>query len=303
MKTLFRILFFITLVSCSMFEEKQEHQFIYGFENEDDITTENINKVKQIFTKRLGVFGNNFEISSLSEKDIMVKIKSNNLDKERVNNILINQGKLEFWECYNAKDVLPLIVMFKDSLNESPLQGLVMPSNYNYGAVLFNSKNTDADKVLKILNHDEVKSLVSKQFEYFKFLKGMSEPDGNIPYFAVKSNKNEKALVTGENITIASQGFDHIDRPAINIQMNEQGATNWEYLTGQAFSNQTKIAITLNDLVYSAPGVTTGPITGGNTQISGDYTLEEAQDLALILSASGSIPKLKLIEYTKLKKE
>ena len=96
-------------------------------------------------------------------------------------------------------------------------------------------------------------------------------------------------------ITDARQSFGYTDKPEIVIEMNNEGALIWERITGEAFKNNTKIAITLNDIVYSAPGVTSGPISGGRSSISGNFTLQEAQDLAIILSSQGSIPKLKLV--------
>ena len=68
--------------------------------------------------------------------------------------------------------------------------------------------------------------------------------------------------------------------PSVNMQMNSTGAKIWEEMTGNAFTQGSQIAIVLDDIVYSAPGVTTGPISGGSSEISGSFTVQEAQDLA-----------------------
>ena len=60
-------------------------------------------------------------------------------------------------------------------------------------------------------------------------------------------------------------------------------------MTGEAYQNQSQIAIVLDDIVYSAPGVTSGPIAGGRSQISGDFTVNQGQDLANVLRA-GKLP-------------
>jgi SecD/SecF fusion protein len=57
-------------------------------------------------------------------------------------------------------------------------------------------------------------------------------------------------------------------KPAVSMQMNGQGAKAWEELTGRAYT-KSNIAIVLDDVVYSAPGVSTGPISGGRSEISG----------------------------------
>ncbi|HBC03178.1 MAG TPA: protein translocase subunit SecDF, partial [Aequorivita sp.] len=63
----------------------------------------------------------------------------------------------------------------------------------------------------------------------------------------------------------------------------------WEQMTGNAYENQSQIAIVLDNIVYSAPGVTSGPIAGGRSQISGDFTVNQGQDLANVLRA-GKLP-------------
>jgi SecD/SecF fusion protein len=71
--------------------------------------------------------------------------------------------------------------------------------------------------------------------------------------------------------------------------VNGTGARIWEEMTGNAFTTGGQIAIVLDEIVYSAPGVTTGAIAGGNSEISGNFTLNEAIDLANVLRA-GKLP-------------
>jgi SecD/SecF fusion protein len=73
------------------------------------------------------------------------------------------------------------------------------------------------------------------------------------------------------------------------MQMNGVGAKKWEEMTGNAYTNQSQIAILLDNIVYSAPGVTSGPISGGRSQITGDFTIAQGQDLANVLRA-GKLP-------------
>lgn len=73
------------------------------------------------------------------------------------------------------------------------------------------------------------------------------------------------------------------------MQMNGKGAKIWEELTGKAFKDQSNIAIVLDNIVYSAPGVSKGPIAGGSSEITGNFTLNEATDLANVLRA-GKLP-------------
>src|SRR5690606_40217920 len=81
----------------------------------------------------------------------------------------------------------------------------------------------------------------------------------------------------------------NMNKPVVSMQMNAKGAKDWEILTGKAFNQQSNIAIVLDNIVYSAPGVTTGPIAGGSSSISGDFTVQETKDLANIIK-DGKLP-------------
>jgi SecD/SecF fusion protein len=73
------------------------------------------------------------------------------------------------------------------------------------------------------------------------------------------------------------------------MQMNGQGAKSWEELTGRAYTQKSNIAIVLDNIVYSAPGVSSGPISGGRSEISGSFDVTETKDLANVLRA-GKLP-------------
>ena len=87
----------------------------------------------------------------------------------------------------------------------------------------------------------------------------------------------------------AQQSYDARSNPAVSMQMNGKGAKAWEALTGKAYNERGNIAIVLDNIVYSAPGVSKGPISGGNSEITGEFTLNEAIDLANVLRA-GKLP-------------
>jgi SecD/SecF fusion protein len=73
------------------------------------------------------------------------------------------------------------------------------------------------------------------------------------------------------------------------MQMNGAGSKEWEKLTGNAYTQKSAIAIALDNVVYSAPGVTTGPIAGGRSEITGSFNVAETKDLANVLRA-GKLP-------------
>ena len=90
----------------------------------------------------------------------------------------------------------------------------------------------------------------------------------------------DKAKLEGEGVEDSRADYDEHGRPAIKMPMTPTGSRTWAKMTADNVNRP--IAIVLDDIVYSAPNVN-GPIEGGNSEISGNFTVEEAQDLASIL--------------------
>ncbi|HYK44982.1 MAG TPA: protein translocase subunit SecD, partial [Parafilimonas sp.] len=104
--------------------------------------------------------------------------------------------------------------------------------------------------------------------------------------YAIKTLDNGQAKLEGQHVTVARQDYDERGAPAISMQMDGEGTRIWAKMTAD---NKSKpIAIVLDNVVYSAPNVLNA-ITGGNSQITGNFTVEAAQDLANILQ-SGKLP-------------
>lgn len=148
----------------------------------------------------------------------------------------------------------------------------------------------DVDVVKNYLNSDEANAFLPADLKYTKFAFGIEDENNEfVNLYALKGNRDNKPELSGAVITDARQIYDEFSKPAVSMDMNLKGAKIWEEITGRAFNQQTQIAIVLDDIVYSAPGVTTGPISGGSSRITGDYSLSEAQDLANVLRA-GKLP-------------
>jgi SecD/SecF fusion protein len=109
-----------------------------------------------------------------------------------------------------------------------------------------------------------------------------------VQLIAVKKDRTGSiaAPLTGEVVSDARMDYDQTGRPEVSMSMNPSGARKWGKMTGANIGKQ--VAVVLDDVVYSDP-VVQSEITGGNTQISGNFTIEEAQDLAQVLKA-GKLP-------------
>lgn len=158
------------------------------------------------------------------------------------------------------------------------------------GPVVATFEAKDKDLIMSYLNMPQVRALLPADQRYVKFAFGIqSEGSEFVDLYALVGNRDNVPELSGGVITDARQAYNQLNRPSVSMQMNAKGAKIWEEMTGRAYTQQSQIAIVLDDIVYSAPGVTTGPISGGNSEISGSFTLNEAIDLANVLRA-GKLP-------------
>jgi SecD/SecF fusion protein len=105
--------------------------------------------------------------------------------------------------------------------------------------------------------------------------------------YAVRVPETGKAKVGGKDIKTASTGYDQTNgKITVDLSMTEEGADKWAMMTSDNVDRI--VAITMDDVVYSAPRVINA-ITGGNTQISGSFTIDDAKDLAGLLNG-GALP-------------
>lgn len=183
----------------------------------------------------------------------------------------------------------------KDSTNQKkedagPLLSLIQAPGMQGSPVLGYFNVSDTAKVNSYLKRPEIRNLLSGQLRYTRFAWGKLKKGSNLTeLYALRGNAQNIAPLSGNVVTGARDEFDQMGKPAVSMSMNTKGAKDWEELTGRAFTQKTNIAIVLDNIVYSAPGVSTGPISGGNSSITGDFTVAETKDLANILKA-GKLP-------------
>jgi len=248
-------------------------------------------------------------------------------DKERAIDLIGKTAQLEFWDAYKgeqlmgflgqANELLRDIVDTKDTavkdtttvdaaedkiadllgedpdsteVANNPLGKLIKGFGYQGGPIVAQFSITDKEEVMGYLNNPRVRALLPADQRYLKFAFGKPEKNSEIvDLYALKGNKDNIPELSGSVVTDARQDYGQTGIPTVSMQMNAKGAKIWEVMTGRANAQGTEIAIVLDNIVYSAPGVSTGAISGGNSSISGDFTLNEATDLANVLRA-GKLP-------------
>ncbi|NNT72774.1 protein translocase subunit SecDF [Flavobacterium sp. IMCC34852] len=161
---------------------------------------------------------------------------------------------------------------------------------------IVNTKDTAA--INGYLKRQEIRNLLpgDKRFAKFAWGKPVVSVDEKtkketttVELYALKGNKDNVAPLSGGVIVDARDTFDQMGKPAVSMQMNGAGANVWEKLTNNAYTQKSFIAIALDNVVYSAPGVTSGPIAGGRSEITGSFDVAETKDLANVLRA-GKLP-------------
>ncbi len=169
----------------------------------------------------------------------------------------------------------------------NPLLSRLSAPMYQDGCIIGLSHYNDTAAVNEMLASAEVKTLLPRDLKLAWGVKAIDNKEQYYELYALKvTNKNGQAAMTGEAVSNSSADFDNHGNPSVSMTMNTEGAREWAKLTKQNINRN--IAIVLDGYVYSAPNVQ-NEITGGNSQITGSFTVEDTQDLANVLE-SGKMP-------------
>ncbi|MBW8359814.1 MAG: protein translocase subunit SecD [Weeksellaceae bacterium] len=218
-------------------------------------------------------------------------------DIDRVKKMLQTSAKLQFWEIQQAQEVLPyfdhlstLIAAKGDSMGVAKTTNLMSLLQLNTMAAngVGNIKLSDTAAINKILNSQIAKDARPANIKYTQFMWGYKPDAGNennLVLYAIRGNAAQKAPVDGA-VETANIGYDDLGRVVVDMQMDSKGAKEWKTMTEKNVGKP--VAVTLDNVVYTAPNVNEA-IPSGRTQISGNFSQEEAQDLVNVLGA-GKLP-------------
>ena len=172
---------------------------------------------------------------------------------------------------------------------EHPLLAVLQVNSSGQGPVVAYANYKDTADINKYLSMKEIQGELPKDL---RLKWGVSayeyDPKGQtFELYAIRSTeRNGRAPLEGDVVVSAKDEYDQFGKPAVSMSMNTDGSRRWAQLTKQNIGKS--IAIVLDGYVYSAPNVNT-EITGGNSQITGHFTPEQAKDLANVLK-SGKMP-------------
>ena len=175
---------------------------------------------------------------------------------------------------------------------QNPLFSIFQPTQGNTLAVVGYANARDTAEVNKIIYSDLARQIFPAELKLRWGAKaedfGGQNTKGDIfELYALKiTEPSGRAPLEGDVITNGKDDFDQMGHPCVSMQMNSDGARRWSQITKQNIGKA--VAIVLDDAVYSAPRILT-QIDGGNSQITGNFTIEDTKDLANTLN-SGKMP-------------
>ena len=249
-------------------------------------------------------------------------------EPERVRKLLQGTASLEFWATYDAAEVEPFLVEANATLAEllaaveetpaveeaqaaetdvlaqelqqneaeadaammkqNPLFSVLQPSGARGNACIGYAHYADTAKINKYLAMPQIKGIFPPELKPMWTVKGSEWAGENIfELVAIKATSRDgKAPLDGGVVTDARVQYGNNGSPEVSMSMNAEGANTWARMTKDNIGRQ--IAIVLDGMVYSYPTVQS-EISGGSSQITGNFTVEEAEDLANVLK-SGKLP-------------
>ena len=290
---------------------------------------ESVDSAFGVLRKRIDKFGvTQPNIQKLGETGRILVELPGAKDVDRIKKLLQSTAQLEFWETYKIDEIGNFLMAANEALKKTEIKTTeikTVPKD-TLSALLTDKKdsvdtkkgnNPLLDKIIQqgggpvlgmfspkdtsvvggYLRRADIRSLLAPNQVYAKFVWGkpstLTDDKGKeidaVELYALKGNRDNVASMGGGVVTDAKDTFDQSGKPAVTMQMNGQGAKAWEELTGRAYTQKSSIAIVLDNIVYSAPGVSTGPISGGRSEITGNFEIAETKDLANVLRA-GKLP-------------
>ena len=185
----------------------------------------------------------------------------------------------------NAENAVDAAAIAK-AKKENPLLSILQPMQ-NQGCVVGYAHSRDLKQIDEYLAREEVKALLPRDLKLMWGVKAIDEDGKIFELYAIKSTqRNGRAPLEGDVIVSATDDYDNNGRPSVSMTMNSDGARRWAQLTKMNVGKP--IAIALDGYIYSAPNVI-NEITGGQSQITGQFTQEDTKDLANVLK-SGKMP-------------
>ena len=252
---------------------------------------------------QFGVVSPNIQVLQGKDGQILLELPGVK-DHERVRELLQRSANLEFYETYTVDQIANALSALYSRLNADTLYNAaplaaVLASQGNGATVGYAPDVRAMSQVDELLASPVAKNLLPSDLRLRWGVKAMTRIDPTTgqeinfgyPLYALRATGGKPAL-DGKAVSDASSDFDNLRGNEVSMRMNPEGARAWARITAANVNRQ--VAIVLDDQVYSAPNVNQA-IEGGQSSITGDFTIDEAKDLANVLKSGKMDAKVHII--------
>jgi SecD/SecF fusion protein len=243
---------------------------------------------------QFGVVSPNIQVLQGKDGQILLELPGVK-DHERVRELLQRSANLEFYETYTAQEVMPALYELSSRLaadstyQAQPLMSYFQNTQYAGGATVGYAADAKAmAEIDNLLNTSIAKQVLPSDLKLRWAVKPTTRTDKDgkeisfgYALYALRSNAG-KAALDGSCVVEANSDYDKNQGNNVTMRMNPEGSRAWARITAANIGKQ--VAILLDNQVYSAPNVNTA-IEGGSSSITGDFTIDEAKDLANVLKS------------------
>jgi len=261
------------------------------------------NSATNVLRNRIDAFGvvsPNIQVLQGKQGQILLELPGVK-EHERVRDLLQRSANLEFYEMYNLGEIASALQKANEA-TEGALFTLLQPSQYSGAPLVGYARAKDKDAISKLLADPKVRTYLPANLK-LAWSNKAQKPEvtgGAKDIFTLVALRTDidtetgaqKPRMNGDNITTASSDFDNMRGNTVHMNMNSDGARAWAAVTRANVGKP--VAIVLDDLVYSYPTINT-VIEGGQSEITGDFTLQEAQDLANVLKSGKMTARVSII--------
>ena len=251
-----------------------------------------------------GVVSPNIQVLQDNDGQILLELPGVK-EHQRVRELLQRSANLEFYECYGVGQLSGALAQLDNALasqGKTPLRQLFLQAGSGESPVLAIVSAKQRDAVDSIISSPVAAQFLPSNLKlrwtvkpnpvtYQDTISGKERQLDTYQLIALKTN-NGKAALDGSCVVNASSDYDQLQGNVVSMTMNSEGARDWGRLTQANIGHP--IAIVLDEQVYSYPNIRTA-IEGGRSQITGDFTVEEAQDLANVLKSGKMTAKVDII--------
>ncbi len=232
-------------------------------------------------------------VNESNEKNTFTLTVNRKLDKTQITTLLEKRGNLEFWETYEISSIWEFLnnannetKTIASSTNNKSLFEILNPAISSDGQLLRGAQVgtahiNDTALINQYLAMNSIRGMLPRDLKFIWSTKIPYTDEDYVQLYALKiTSRSGEAPLTSECIVNAKA--EESNYLSVLMEMNAEGARVWQRLTAENIGLQ--IAIVLDNTLYSAPFVQS-EIESGKSQITGDFTLEEASNLAAILNA------------------